>query len=328
MVLVIDARTGPIDINEDILLVHSLWLKQLIIVIDKMNDETINWSSTHFLNITKEITNFACNNGFTPTQLTFIPISTLGDNVERKTPRAPWYTGPTIFDAFNSILKPEYPINKSLRIPILDVYRVAGIGTVIVGRVESGLINVGMRVSIVPIGCVALVKSIEIDYYQVEQGRPGDTIAFNVRLSVPLSRHRVVRGMVVGDINDPPQEVVSIIAEITVLGQSARILQDSWPVFYFHTTKAALQVKEIVCKVHRRTGEKKEKPKSIKSGEIAVVILDKGRKSLSVETVGDYAPLGRFVVYDTLPLLPFLFSYPLPAIKFIYLIDQTKMRRK
>jgi elongation factor 1-alpha len=95
-------------------------------------------------------------------------------------------TGKTLLEAIDSIVKPERPSSKPLRLPLQDVYKIGGIGTVPVGRVETGVIKPGMVVTFAPAGVTTEVKSVEMHHEQLVEGTPGDNVGFNVKVSFML----------------------------------------------------------------------------------------------------------------------------------------------
>ena len=116
-----------------------------------------------------------------------------------------WYKGPTMLEALDAIKPPKRPSDKPLRLPLQDVYKIGGIGTVPVGRVETGIIKPGMVVTFAPVNLSTEVKSVEMHHEAMESAQPGDNVGFNVK---NLSIKDIRRGMVAGDSkNDPPLKV-------------------------------------------------------------------------------------------------------------------------
>lgn len=95
-------------------------------------------------------------------------------------------SGKTLLEAIDSIDRPERPSGKPLRLPLQDVYKIGGIGTVPVGRVETGIIKPGMVVTFAPAGVTTEVKSVEMHHEQLAEGVPGDNVGFNVKVTPPL----------------------------------------------------------------------------------------------------------------------------------------------
>merc|ERR1712072_245569 len=115
--------------------------------------------------------------------------------------------GPTLLEALDMVTPPKRATDKPLRLPLQDVYKIGGIGTVPVGRVETGVIKPGMVVTFGPVGLSTEVKSVEMHHEQMSEAVPGDNVGFNVK---NVSVKEIKRGFVCGDSkNDPPKEAES-----------------------------------------------------------------------------------------------------------------------
>lgn len=205
-------------------------------------------------------------------------------------------SGVTLIDALDAMILPVRPTEKPLRLPLQDVYKIGGIGTVPVGRVETGVLKPLMVVVFAPVQLSTEVKSVEMHHESLAEAVPGDNVGFNVK---GLSVKEIRRGMVCGDTkNDPPKGCDSFRAQVIILNHPGEIHNGYTPVLDCHTAHIACKFNEIVEKIDRRTGKATEaNPKFIKSGDAAIVELIPS-KPLCVETFAEYAPLGRFAVRD------------------------------
>jgi len=304
-VLVIAAGTGEFEAGiakngqtrEHALLAYTLGVRQMIVLVNKMDDKSVNWGEARFNEIKNETSSFVKKIGYNPETIPFVPISGwLGDNMLEKSPNLPWYKGPTLLEALDSITPPKRPSDKPLRIPLQDVYKIGGIGTVPVGRVETGVLKPGMVVTFAPAMITTEVKSVEMHHEAMDQAEPGDNVGFNVK---NVSVKDIRRGFVCGDSkNDPPAECEFFVAQVIVLNHPGLINNGYAPVLDCHTAHIACKFHEITSKIDRRSGKEMEKePKNIKSGDAAMVKLIPS-KPMVVETFTEYPPLGRFAVRD------------------------------
>jgi elongation factor 1-alpha len=283
--------------REHALLAFTLGVKQLIVAVNKMDDKSVNYSQDRYEEIKKEVSAFIKKVGYNPEKVDFVPISGwTGDNMIEKSSNLPWYKGPTLLEALDRIAEPKRPTDKPLRIPLQDVYKISGIGTVPVGRVETGVLKPGMTVFFAPANVSTEVKSVEMHHTALTEAIPGDNVGFNVK---NISVKDVKRGMVAGDVkNDPPHEVYDFTAQVIVLNHPGQINAGYTPVLDCHTAHIACKFSELLTKIDRRSGKELEKdPKNIKSGDAAMVNLVP-TKPMCVETFADYPPLGRFAVRD------------------------------
>jgi elongation factor 1-alpha len=283
--------------REHALLAYTMGVKQMIVAMNKMDDKSVNWDQKRYEEIKKEVSDYLKKIGYNPDKIPFIPISGwLGDNMVEKSENMKWYNGPTLIEALDSLDPPKRPKDKPLRLPLQDVYKIGGIGTVPVGRVETGILKPGMVITFAPLNITTECKSVEMHHEALEEAEPGDNVGFNVK---NLSVKDLRRGYVASDSkNDPAKDTANFLAQVIVLNHPGQIQKGYAPVLDCHTAHIACKFDEIESKVDRRTGKVIEaEPKAIKSGDAAMVRLIP-QKPMCVEAFNQYPPLGRFAVRD------------------------------
>ena len=283
--------------REHALLAFTMGVKQMVVAINKMDEKTVDFKQARYEEIKKEVSDFLSKIGYQPEKIHFIPISGwAGDNMIEASTNMPWYKGPTLIEALDQIEPPKRPLLKPLRLPLQDIYKIGGIGTVPVGRVETGILKPGMVVTFGPMAITTECKSVEMHHEQLEEAIPGDNVGFNVR---NLAVKDLKRGYVCSDSkNDPAKDTAHFLAQVIVMNHPGQIQNGYSPVLDCHTAHIACKFNEIQSKIDRRTGKVvEETPKFIKSGDAAMVQMIP-QKPMVVEPFNAYPPLGRFAVRD------------------------------
>jgi elongation factor 1-alpha len=283
--------------REHALLAFTLGVKQLIVATNKMDDTTVMYGEARYEEIKTEVSGYLKKVGYKPMKIPFVPISGwAGDNMVEKSTNMPWYKGPYLLEALDNLQPPKRPMDKPLRLPLQDVYKIGGIGTVPVGRVETGIIKPGMVVNFAPGSVTTEVKSVEMHHESLPEAVPGDNVGFNVK---NVSVKEIKRGNVASDTkNDPAKGCSSFNAQVIIMNHPGQIQNGYAPVLDCHTAHVACKFAKITEKMDRRSGKKLEdEPKFVKNGDAAMVDLVP-TKPMCTEAFSEYPPLGRFAVRD------------------------------
>ena len=303
-ILFVSAKKGEFEAGispggqtrEHAFLARTLGVNQMVVAINKMDDPTVNWSEQRYKEVKDAVARMLRMVGYDVSKIPFVPVSGwTGDNLVEKSDKMPWYDGPTLIEALDTFEVPPKPIDKPLRIPVQDVYSIKGVGTVPVGRVETGVLKVGDVVVFMPPNLKGEVKSIETHHTRIPKAVPGDNIGFNVK---GIARKDLRRGDVAGHPDNPPTVVNEFIGRIFVIWHPTAIAAGYTPVMHIHTAQVAVRFAELIEKIDPRTGEVIEKnPSFLKTGDAARVRLQPIRPTV-VEEYSKIPQLGRFAIRD------------------------------
>ena len=282
--------------KEHTFLARVLGVKQLIVNINKMDISGVSWSEDRYNAVVEEVSNLLKMAGFNPADVKFIPCSAFdGDNVYNKSDNSPWYSGPTLFEAIDAIDMPPKPTDKPLRLPIQDVYKISGIGTVPVGKIETGILHAGKTVMFNPSQQSAEVKSIEMHHTEVAKAEPGDNVGFNVR---GLAATDIRRGDVVGYLDNEPSFVrhdETFVGNIQLMDIPKAIGVGYTPVFHAHTAQVAVRFVELLEKSNK--DGKTANPDFLITGDAALVRFQP-TKPMAIEQMDTFPELSRFAIRD------------------------------
>ncbi|PIU12802.1 MAG: translation elongation factor EF-1 subunit alpha [Hadesarchaea archaeon CG08_land_8_20_14_0_20_51_8] len=295
-ILVVAADDGIMpQTREHAALAFTLGVGQLVIAINKM--DLVGYKKDIYDKLKSEIIELLREIGYRNTEkFVCVPISGFnGDNITKRSDKMAWYTGPIFEESLNTFVVPEKPVDKPLRLPVQDVYSITGVGTVPVGRIETGVLKTGETIIFEPAGKTAEVKSIEMHHETISEAMPGDNIGFNIR---GLSKADIRRGDVAGPTNNPPKVASEFTARIAVLQHPTAVAAGYTPVFHAHTAQVACTISEILQKLDPKTGQViEEKPEFIKKGEMATIKVTP-TKPMVIEKASEIPQLSRFAIRD------------------------------
>ena len=267
--LVVSANPGDgiqEQTKEHVFLAKTLGVPQMIIGINKM--DMAKYDEKRFNEVKADLEKLLKGVGYDITKVQFIAMSSMkDDNINKPSANMPWYKGVTLFQALDNLSPPIKPTNLPLRMPIQDVYTITGVGTVPVGRIETGIMKVGQKIIVMPAGKQGEVKDIEMHHEKLQSAEPGDNVGINLR---GIGKEDIKRGDVLGEVTSPPTVAKEFTAKIVVLNHPTVITAGYCPVFHVHTAQVSCKIKEIKRKIDPRTGQtSQEKPDFIKTGDSA-----------------------------------------------------------
>jgi len=293
-VLVVAADDGIMpQTREHAALAFTLGVDQLVVAINKM--DLVNFDRTAYEKLRQDLISLLSGIGYKGAdKLLYVPVAAFhGDNVAKLSPKMPWYDGPTVAEALEVFREPEKPTDKPLRIPVQDVFSITGVGTVPIGRVETGVLKVGETIVFEPSGVSGEVRSIEMHHQSIQRAVPGDNIGFNVR---GIAREDIKRGDVAGHPDSPPKVAREFTAKMIVLATPTDITPGFMPLFHCHAANVPGRIEEILQKIDPKTGAAiEERPSCLLKGEAGVVRIVPS-KPFVIERVSEIPPLARFAV--------------------------------
>jgi elongation factor 1-alpha len=294
-VLVVSAKDGAQEqTREHAYLARVLGIGQLIVAINKI--DAIKYDEAKFNEVQKGMEELLKGVGYSMDKVQFIPTSAIaGDNIAAKSDNLGWYKGVTLKEALDKLAQPEKPVTLPLRLPVQDVYSVSGIGTVPVGKVETGVMKKNQKIVFQPSNVQGEVKSIEMHHEAINQAEPGDNVGFVVR---GVGKNDIRKGDVVGDAGSPPTVAKKFEARIFVLRHPTVLTAGYTPVFHAHTSQVACKITKLVKKLDPRTGAtKEENPEFLKNGDAAIVEVEP-TKPMVMEERGKIPQLASFAIRD------------------------------
>ncbi|MEK6853485.1 MAG: translation elongation factor EF-1 subunit alpha [Nanoarchaeota archaeon] len=301
-VLVVAANDGVnAQTIEHLRLSKIFGVGQLIVAVNKMDISGVDYKESRYKEVVEEVKKHATQAGWKVDKVRFLPLASLpGQNITKKPDKMSWWTGETLLEGINKFDVPQKPTNLPLRLPIQDVYNITGIGVVPVGRIETGVMKVGDKVTVVPgregKGISGEVKTIEMHHEAVNEAMPGDNVGFNVR---GIGKTDIARGDVLGHSDNVPTVATEFTAQIVIMQHPSVVTVGYTPVFHIHTAQVACQFMEIVKKINPATGEEVTENKDIlRNGDAAVVKL-KPMQPLVIEKNNVIPQMSRFAIRDS-----------------------------
>jgi len=282
--------------KEHVWLLRTMGVGEVAVLVNKM--DTVDYKEAEYEKIKTDVSTLLKQAGYKVDQTVFIPISGFkGENLVKKSDKMTWYRGPTLLEQLDNFKMPEKPTQLPLRMPIQDAYEIKGIGTVPVGKIETGVMKPGQKIIILPgrtgTGVNGEVKTIEMHHEMLSSAEPGDNVGVNIR---GIGKKDVARGDVICDAGSPAKVVEEFIGQIAVISPLGVIAAGYTPVFHVHTAQVPCKFVEIISKT-APDGSTVNNPDFLKAGDVAKVRI-KPIGNLVLETQATNPHMSRFAIRD------------------------------
>lgn len=284
--------------KEHVWLLRTMGVRHLCVLVNKM--DVVDYDEARFNKTVEEVKAVIQQAGYPADTTPFIPGSALmGEGVTKKSDKLAWYKGPTVLEQIDKFPAPEKPTNLPMRMPIQDVYDITGIGTVPVGKIETGIMKVGQKVVVIPgrsgTGIPGEIRSIEAHHEQLKEAEAGDNVGINIR---GVGKKDMTRGDVVCDAAEPASMVEEFEAQVAIINHPTVIAKGYTPVFHVHTAQVPCQFVEIKAKLDPASGQvAEENPDFLKNGDVAIVKI-KPIGNLVMESADKNPNMARFAIRD------------------------------
>ncbi|MHB8634418.1 MAG: GTP-binding protein [Thermoplasmatota archaeon] len=289
--LVVDASEGIMpQTREHANLAASMGLRQVIVALNKI--DRLHYEAARVGERARELRELLLPLGFSKVDV--IPLSAWeGENLTRRGPRMDWYKGRTLEEALDGLESRPAAVAGALRLPIMDVLSVSGVGTVAVGRIERGSLVEGEEVAIQPAGKFASVKSIEIHGQATKTASAGDVVGVALR---GVARSDVQRGDVMGAYDEPPVAVDAFEARVAITGEIGQAGPGWTATLHCHSAAVAVRLDAVLSRIDPASGEEAATPRpTLTKGDVARVRFLPA-KPIVVEGASDGPALGRFAL--------------------------------
>jgi len=303
-VLVISARKGEFETGferggqtrEHAMLVKTAGVKHLVVLINKMDDPTVNWDEKRYSYCKDALTPYLKKLGFNPAKdISFMPCSGLtGAGLMKPVGSdAPWYTGPSFIPYIDALPSLKRHVEGPFMMPIVDKY--SEMGTVVIGKVESGKCKKGDILLVMPNRVEVKVDQLWSDDIEVTGVQSGENIKAKVK---GIEESEVTPGFVLCDPHNPIKTGTVFDAQVVMLDLKSIICAGYSCILHLQAMAEEVTIKALICLVDKKTGEKsKTRPRFIKQDQIAIARFVSNHP-ICMETFKDHPQLGRFTLRD------------------------------
>jgi len=304
-VLVISARKGEFETGvekggqtrEHAMLVKTAGVTKLVVVVNKMDDPTVLWEKSRYDEILAKLAPFLRQTGFNPKDVTYIPVSGYtGANLKDKVSKSvcSWYSGPSLLDFLDGMPLLDRKVNAPLMLPISEKYK--DMGTIVVGKIESGKIRKGDSLIVMPNKTIVEVAAV---YNEMEEEVPIALCGDNIRIRLRgIDDDDILVGFVLTDANNPIHCVRQFEAQLAILDSKNIITAGYGAVMHVHTLTEEVSLSALLHYFDKKTGKKSRRPPQFAKRGQKIVALIEAAAPICVETFDDHPQLGRFTLRD------------------------------
>uniref|UniRef100_A0A6Q2Z5N3 Tr-type G domain-containing protein n=1 Tax=Esox lucius TaxID=8010 RepID=A0A6Q2Z5N3_ESOLU len=302
-VLVISARKGEFETGfekggqtrEHAMLAKTAGVKHLIILVNKMDDPTVNWSLERYEECKEKLVPFLKKVGFNPKKdIHFMPCSGLtGANLKEPVESCTWYTGLPFIPHLDSLPNLNRSSDGPVRLPIVDKYK--DMGTVILGKLESGSISKAQQLVMMPNRHTVEVLSLLSDDVETDDAAPGENLKLRLK---GIEEEEILPGFILCNIDNLCHSGRTFDAQIVIIEHKSIICPGYNAVLHIHTCIEEVQITALICLVDKKTGDKsKTRPRFVKQDQVCIARL-RTAGTICLETFKDFPQMGRFTLRD------------------------------
>jgi len=308
-ILVISARKGEYETGferggqtrEHAMLAKTQGVNKLVVVINKMDDPTVEWSEERYKECTTKLSQFLKGTGYNlKTDVFFMPVAAqMSMNIKDRVPKdvAPWWDGPSLLEYLDGMKALERKVNAPFMMPVNAKYR--DLGTMIDGKIEAGVIKKNMSLIMMPRKDKVEVSAV---YGEQEDEVPIAQCGDQVRIRLKgIEEEDILPGFVLCS----PKRLVHCVAEfeaqIRILDLKSILSSGFNCVLHVHSAIEEVTFAALLHKLQKGTNRKsKVPPTHAKKGDSIIARLQVigGAGSVCVEKFEDYPQMGRFTLRD------------------------------
>lgn len=304
-ILVISARKGEYETGfekggqtrEHALLAKTQGVNKMVVVINKMDDPTVNWSEERYNQCVTNISNFLKVIGYNKEDVVFMPVSGysgagLKDRVDPKD--CPWYNGPSLLEFLDNMNHMDRHINAPFMLPIAG--KMKDLGTVVEGKIESGYIKKGQSTLLMPNKIPVEIQNIYNETEaEVDMAICGEQVKLRIK---GVEEEDISAGFVLTSPKNPIKSATKFVAQIAIVELKSIISAGFSCVMHLHTTIEEVTITKLLHKLEKGTNRKSKRPPAFAKKGMKIIAVLETEAPVCVETYQDYPQLGRFTLRD------------------------------